>query len=103
MRKLPCARYLQALADDTRIRIAQLLLQGERCVTEIAEAIGEDVGRVSYHLGILRSSGVVEEERRGRFIYYALGDAINSAVGADGMSLEFGCCTLRFTDRELGV
>jgi len=100
VRKLPCARYLQALADDMRVRIVHLLVTGEQCVTDISEALSSDVGRVSYHLGILKNAGVVDEDRRGQFVYYALAPEIVQAVGKDGASLELGCFTLRFDERK---
>jgi ArsR family transcriptional regulator, arsenate/arsenite/antimonite-responsive transcriptional repressor len=89
---------MQALADDTRVHIVRLLVAGPRCVTDIAEAVGADVGRTSYHLGILRNAGVLEEDRQGQFIYYALSDEVRGAVGEDGASLELGCFTLRFEE-----
>jgi len=100
MRKLPCARYLQALADDTRIRIVRRLVDGECCVSDLADSLRTDVGRASYHLGILKHAGVVEEDRRGQFIYYSLAPELCQAIGQDRASLELGCTTLRFDDLD---
>ena len=102
MRKLACARYLQALADDTRIRITRMLLDRPKCVTDIATALRCNIGHTSYHLGILRNAGVVDEDRQGQFVYYSLSDEVRGAVSEDQESLEFGCITLRFADSAAG-
>jgi len=90
------------LADDTRIRITRVLLDGPRCVTDIAASLSSDVGHVSYHLGILRSAGIVEEDRQGQFVYYSLAGQVRGAVSEDLRSLELGCVTLRLGEGSPG-
>ena len=48
------ARFFRGLGDPTRLRIVQLLLDGERTVSEIVREVGGLQGRISSHLMCLR-------------------------------------------------
>ncbi len=61
-----------ALADESRVRALVALTRGELCVCQIAELLQLAPSTVSKHLSILRQGGLVESEKRGRWIYYAL-------------------------------
>jgi ArsR family transcriptional regulator, cadmium/lead-responsive transcriptional repressor len=67
-------RFFQVLADTTRLRILELLLTGERNVSELVEALGIQQGRVSSHLACLKWCGFVATRRDGKFIYYRVTD-----------------------------
>lgn len=62
----------RALADETRLGILKLLRDGEHCVGDLTEALETGQSRLSFHLKILRQSGLVTARREGRWIYYAL-------------------------------
>jgi ArsR family transcriptional regulator len=65
----------KALADPTRLRIAALLaVRGEVCVCHLAGALDAPEFKVSRHLAVLRSSGVVEARREGTWMHYRLAD-----------------------------
>ena len=64
------ARLFKALADDTRLRILALLLEGELCVCELIAALGLPQSTVSRHLAYLRNSGWVQDRRQGVWMYY---------------------------------
>lgn len=68
------ARFFQVLADPTRIQIVELLLEGEKNVSELVEAIGVQQGRISSHLACLRWCGFIVARREGKFIYYRVVD-----------------------------
>ncbi len=68
------ADFLKALGQPTRLKILQLLVQGERCVCDIFPVIGGQQSNVSKHLGFLRSQGIVIAERRGMRVSYRLAD-----------------------------
>jgi DNA-binding transcriptional ArsR family regulator len=68
------ADLLKALGQSTRLKILELLVQGERCVCEIFPAIQGEQSNVSKHLGFLRSQGIVVAERRGMRVAYRLAD-----------------------------
>ena len=70
------ADRLKALADETRLRMLDLLLQhGEPlCVCEITEQFDLSQPTISHHLRLLREAGLIGGERRGTWMYYALTD-----------------------------
>ena len=67
-------RFFQVLADPTRVRIVELLLEGEKNVSELVQRLGVPQARVSSHLGCLRWCGYIGTRREGRFIYYRITD-----------------------------
>ncbi len=63
----------KGLSDPVRLRIAHLLTQrDELCVCHLTEALSLPQSTVSRHLNILRSSGLVQTERRGKWVYYRM-------------------------------
>ena len=68
------ADLLKALGQPTRLRILELLFDGERCVCEIFPAVGGEQSNISKHLAFLRSQGIVFAERRGMRVFYRLAD-----------------------------
>ena len=70
---------LKALADETRLRIFNLLLKHELNVNEIVAAMEMGQSRVSRHLKILSDSGLVSSRRDGLWAFYrAAGDNYHS-------------------------
>lgn len=63
-------KIFKALADETRLRILALLLEGELCVCEIIAALELPQSTTSRHLAYLRSSGWVTDRRQGVWMYY---------------------------------
>ncbi len=64
---------LKALGDETRLRIANLLLEvDEMCGCEIEAILDLTQSNASRHLTRLRASGLVHGERRGQWIYLSL-------------------------------
>ncbi len=68
------ARFFRGLDEPTRVLILELLLSGEKSVSELVELTGSPQGRVSSHLGCLRHCGYVTTRRDGRWVYYRLAD-----------------------------
>ena len=65
------AKIIKALAHPTRLAMMdELVTHGERCVCELTDLVGSDMSTVSRHLGQMKSAGLVEDEKRGRMIYY---------------------------------
>jgi DNA-binding transcriptional ArsR family regulator len=89
-----CARMLKATADPERLRIIQCLRKGPRNVGEIATELGDEVVNVSHHLGVLRTAGIVRDERQGRFVVYQLHPDVFQPSPASNDHLDFGCCRL---------
>ena len=65
-------RVLKALSDETRLRILKLLSKRKLCVCELEAALGLPQSKVSRHLTVLRSAGLVEDRRDGLWIFYSL-------------------------------
>jgi ArsR family transcriptional regulator len=62
----------QAVAEETRFRVVQLLAGGERCVCELQADLDAAQSRLSFHLKKLKEAGVVSDRRDGRWVYYSL-------------------------------
>jgi ArsR family transcriptional regulator len=62
----------KALGDDVRLRIVALLSHGELCVCHIEEALELTQSNASRQLGILRHAGIVQSQRREKWVYYRL-------------------------------
>jgi len=73
------ARILKALANESRLAIVSRLADGACTVGELVSMIGGDQSTVSKHLAVLRSAGIVDDERKGRAVEYRL--AIPCVVG----------------------
>ena len=65
-------RAFHALSDATRLQLLSLLRGGERCVCELIEALDAGQSRLSFHLGVLKEAGLVEDRKEGRWVYYRL-------------------------------
>ncbi len=66
------ARILKALGNASRLLILEELAQGEKCVADLTQAVGSDVSTVSKHLSLLKSVGLVRDEKRGNQVFYRL-------------------------------
>ncbi|MFI6408646.1 ArsR/SmtB family transcription factor [Streptomyces sp. NPDC050548] len=65
---------LQVVADPVRWSVLQQLVHGPACVCSLQEHLPIAANLLSYHLKVLRESGLVTTSRRGRWIDYALAD-----------------------------
>lgn len=66
------ARVLKAMAHPTRLYMVEVLSEGERCVNELTAMVGADMSTVSKHLSVLKSVGIVADDKRGAEVYYSL-------------------------------
>jgi ArsR family transcriptional regulator, arsenate/arsenite/antimonite-responsive transcriptional repressor len=69
------ASALRVLADPARLRLVSLIAaqpRAEACVCNLTEPLGLSQPTVSHHLRVLNEAGVLERERRGRWVYYRL-------------------------------
>jgi ArsR family transcriptional regulator len=62
----------ECLCDRTRLRILNLLRDGELCVCHIQEILGESQVNVSKHLAYMRARGLVEVRRHANWKIYRL-------------------------------
>jgi ArsR family transcriptional regulator len=93
-------KILKALSDETRLKILEFLLDGEKCVCEIFPHVKRTQSTVSIQLGKLENLGIVESRREGKQIFYKIKDYricdVFKALGyAKGKILKKSCCVRR--------
>jgi DNA-binding transcriptional ArsR family regulator len=70
----PVADRLRILADATRLRILNMLREGEASVVQIVEKVGASQPNVSRHLALLLRAGIVTRRPQGRQVHYRIVD-----------------------------
>ncbi len=68
------AELFKIFGDSTRIKIINVLIDGELCVNDISEKINVSQSAVSHQLRILKSSKLVKYRKEGQTTYYSLDD-----------------------------
>lgn len=63
-------KLLGALADPTRLRVLAALRENELSVAELQEVLGVGQSRISNHLSLLKSVGLLKDRREGQRAYY---------------------------------
>jgi DNA-binding transcriptional ArsR family regulator len=76
MRDIPRlkAEFFKALGHPLRIRLLELLTEGDRSVSQLLAEVSVDQPQVSQQLGVLRRAGFVVARRDGASVVYALAD-----------------------------
>lgn len=69
------ASLFRVLGHPARVRILELLREGERSVGALQAELELDSGGTSQHLAALRRIGLVESRREGTSVYYRVEDA----------------------------
>jgi DNA-binding transcriptional ArsR family regulator len=68
------ADFFRILGHPVRVRILELLRDGERTVGDLQGQLGLDSSGTSQHLGALRKQGLLESRREGTSVYYRVRD-----------------------------
>ena len=92
-----CAELLGALAAPERLKIVRYLSDGAHNVTEITAMLGIPAVNVSHHLTVLKHARLIKGQKKGRFVWYALGPGVLAEVVEAGVpreALDLGCCRL---------
>ncbi|CAN5395203.1 hypothetical protein BH10ACI3_BH10ACI3_11250 [soil metagenome] len=104
--------FFAALADRTRLRLLNLMRDGEVCVCFFAETLGTNNPKISRHLSYLKRAGLVNARRDGKWIHYSLNAPAepqaaelftsllktlesDKEMQSDRAALESVCCTPR--------
>jgi DNA-binding transcriptional ArsR family regulator len=66
----------KAISDPTRRKILKLLGRGDLTAGEIADHFSISKPSISHHLGILKQADLVQDDKRGQFIYYSLNSTV---------------------------
>ena len=73
---------IKALSDPTRRKILELLKKGPMSAGELGKEFDMTGATMSHHLSILKKNGLVQDQKKGTFIYYE----INTSVMEDLLS-----------------
>ena len=79
------ARMFAALGEPTRLKIASHLLTGPQHVGALAELVGEPMVNISHHLGVMRQAGVLEDDKKGRQVFYRFREEVCKPGDGDGV------------------
>ena len=103
--------FFAALADKTRLRLLNLMRNGEVCVCFFAETLGTNNPKISRHLSYLKRAGLVTGRRDGKWMHYRINEpsdkaaadvfeatmkmlAADPAMKADLKQLDSVCCVM---------
>jgi len=65
-------RFFQALGDNTRLRLLNLMVDQEICVCYFVQILGQGQPKISRHLAYLRNAGIVQARREGKWMHYRI-------------------------------
>ncbi len=65
-------RFFQALGDNTRLRLLNLMGEQEICVCYLVEILAQSQPKISRHLAYLRRAGIVAARREGKWMHYRI-------------------------------
>jgi len=66
------AKVFKALADEKRLKIIELLREGEKCACVLMEHLDIAQSSLSYHMKILCESGIVDSRQEGKWTHYKI-------------------------------
>jgi ArsR family transcriptional regulator, arsenate/arsenite/antimonite-responsive transcriptional repressor len=66
------SELFKTLGDETRLRIFNLLLDGELCVCDIESALRVSQVNASRHLAKMKSSGLLQSRKNAQWVYYSM-------------------------------
>ena len=68
------ADIFKAFCDENRIRILQILIDGEKCACRLLEGMSITQPTLSHHMKILCDSGIVTGRKEGKWMYYSISE-----------------------------
>jgi len=74
-------RVFRAFSDENRVRVLELLCEGEQCACILLEKLKISQPTLSHHMKILCTSGIVKSRRDGKWNYYSI-DASGCEYGS---------------------
>ncbi|MHB9139994.1 MAG: ArsR/SmtB family transcription factor [Victivallaceae bacterium] len=66
------ADFMKALSHPSRLLMLKEMKHGERCVCELRDVVGSDISTISKHLSVMKSARLVQEDKRGQWVYYSI-------------------------------
>ncbi len=92
-KQINCPQKLKVLADETRLAVLELLMNGPKYVGEMNAILGLEQSLLSHHLQVLRQAKFVIAQRDGKAVLYHLAPEVEVTTGK---ALNLGCCVLSF-------
>lgn len=74
LKKNEYIRVFRAFSDENRIRVLELLCDGEKCACLLLEDLNIGQSTLSHHMKILCDSGIVKSRPVGKWSYYSIND-----------------------------
>ena len=68
------AVIFKAFCDENRIKILQILKDGEKCACKLLEALNITQPTLSHHMKTLLDSGIVNGRKEGKWMYYSISE-----------------------------
>ena len=96
------AKVFKAFCDEKRLRILELLRDGEKCACKLIESLDIGQSAISYHMKILVESGIVESRQEGKWTHYKIsekgsayaGSLLKELTTANSAIEEYNCCKM---------
>jgi len=66
--------FLQGLADKTRMKIIEALMEDEKTVSQLVNELQCSQANISGHLKTLKQSGILKSRQQGKYVFYSLRD-----------------------------
>jgi len=93
-------KVLKAFCDENRLKVLQMLRDGEKCACKLLENLDCGQSGLSYHMKILVESGVVVSRQAGKWTYYRISpeggayalDLLMQSVTITHISMAQDCC-----------
>lgn len=79
---VPLDGLFAALADNTRLRLLNLMAGREVCVCYFVEILRQGQPKISRHLAYLRKAGIVTARREGKWMHYRITSPTDSAAAS---------------------
>lgn len=76
------ANIFKAFCDENRLRVLELLREGEKCACVLLDRLDLGQSGLSYHMKILVESGVVESRQEGKWTHYKISEKGSSYARA---------------------
>src|SRR5204862_5254720 len=76
------ALFFSALADRTRLRLLNLMRDGEVCVCFLADTLETNDPKISRHLAYLKRADLVTSRRDGKWMHYRINEPANAEARA---------------------
>ena len=69
------AKVFKAFCDENRLRILQLLRNGEKCAFVLLDDLHITQSTLSHHMKLLCDAGVVQGRKEGKWVHYSIDPA----------------------------